>query len=236
MKKLFIGCLLAIVSNCSFALTVYLPEEINDDTMRPLFKELAAANKNDTLTIVTDSFGGNISTMAAFLDETSKFRYVIAEVNSFSASAAAVITALADEVHIHQNAMILFHRANCGDPAEKECEKTIDEFNQGLRKDMASLGFTKNALDIMFEDHKDLVIRFDTNAEMTGSDVMFIFNLISDKMIALVHPSDRQEAFVVALSISAELQALLDSHLTAKRTEATRLPRNWASYILTGNF
>ncbi len=231
MRKL--AALLFVFFSPAWALTVQLPQEITKENMKPIIAEMVKADKTETLTVVSDSYGGDSGAMLDFIELMGKFRHSVAVVNSFAASAAALITASADEVEIKQGAAILFHRAHCASETDTGCVAEIDAYNQDVRTWMSTdFGFKINALDIMFVLHKDFMVVFPSDVTMTSKDLVDVFNNIADSIRAVVPYSAEQERIIVKTSFSQERLNQFKKDLDLMRSKTPEVL--WSVYILTG--
>jgi ATP-dependent protease ClpP protease subunit len=221
-----------LVISPAWALTVILPEEITDETMAPLISQMKSSNKHEVLTIIADSRGGQLSAMEDFLAVASQFSFVVSEVYSEAASAAAIIAASSDEVHVYAGGVVLFHRAHCGESV-KCSDEELDDMNIEVRESYELLGFNQESNVIMFDAHKDFAIRFETDTVVTGRDLVQVFNLVAKLVDGTVKPSRAQELLFFSTRVDGVIKAMFDADIELARTN---VEKRKLLYILTGMY
>lgn len=198
LKSIVLTAALLVFNTC-YALVVHLPQEITEQSIAPLIKEMKADKDKSEIYVYTDSSGGELISMHRFLLEMNKYKKTHTIVEHFAASAAAIITIYGDEVVIKRGAIVLFHRANCGDEEDtsdyKDCKITLDSFNEKFKEQYTAWGFNENSIEVMFEKKSDIILRFNSGLLTTGQGLVERTNRIIDSVIDQIRVLPRSPAY-----------------------------------------
>lgn len=158
--------------------TVYLTSDISlpsdYDTLTHLLK---AARETDTVVLVINSPGGYVATMVMLLDSIEHTKaHTVANVTGVAASAAAMIMAVADEVHVSEGSYILFHFVQVSGsggpvPTVKEEMEMIIKIYTPIFERICARYLTDAEMDAIFKGHDVVITSEDMQRRIRGDEV-----------------------------------------------------------------